>query len=278
MFLTDTQRDEALARLDEDGFVVLPEPLPADLLNANAQAIRDLAAAAKPEGGGWKAANCVDAHPAFRELMMYPPALQLAHDTFGPIFQLNQSNYNFRPTDGGSHTADFVHDTPWHADGPRPRLFPAIDGRMGLHYLKFGYFLNDLTAGGGGALQVVRGSHKRPEKDGRGADFRIADYAADLVTFDVPAGTAVAFHQALWHAAPTNTRPDPRLTVYISYCPTWMRPLDREPLPLAELAAYTPAEQMLLGFQRPPMQFWLPPAEHLHALDRYARQPAVAAV
>jgi ectoine hydroxylase-related dioxygenase (phytanoyl-CoA dioxygenase family) len=171
---------------------------------------------------------------------------------------------------------DFVNASGWHADGPRPRLFPRVNGAMGLHYLKFGFFLTDLSRGGGGSLQVVRGSHRRPELDDRGPNFRIEDYARDLVTLDCEAGTVVAFHQAQWHAAPPNRSDTIRQNVYISYCPTWMRPLDREPLRPGDGPGLSAEERWLLGEPRESMRWWLPSAEDKTRLSRYERRTPAA--
>ena len=43
--------------------------------------------------------------------------------------------------------------------------------------------------------------------------------------------------QAQWHAALPNASDIERLNAYISYCPTWMKPLDREYPTLAHLEA-----------------------------------------
>ncbi len=143
---------------------------------------------------------------------------------------------------------------------------------MGLHYLKFGYFLTDLRHGNGGSLQVVRGTHRRSELDGiKHNEFRIQEYASDLVQLDCEPGTVVAFHQAQWHAAPPNESPIERKNVYISYCPTWMRPLDRE-MPTDEgLHGLLPEERWLLGEPRPAQRWWLPSTEDLQRLARFQR-------
>jgi len=201
--------------------------------------------------------------------MMYEPALQLAYDCFGSMFHLCQSNLVSRPRD--TVTNNFIGSSPWHADGPRPNLFPGINGVMGLHYLKFGYFFTDLTHGTGGSLQVVRGSHRRPELDGKGKVFCIEDYASDLVQIDCPAGTVIAFHQAQWHAAPPNGSDVERKNCYVSYCPTWMRPFDREFPTAASLAGATPEERWLLGEPRPSLRWWLPSDEDASRMSRYAR-------
>lgn len=272
MRLTDTQRKDLMASLAEDGFVVLPGLLPDTLRESALAAIDRLASAARsanPAKRSVKIANIVDADPAFRALLTYEPALQLAYDCFGPMFHLCQSNLVSRPRD--EVVNDFVGSSPWHADGPRPGMFPKIGGVMGMHYLKFGYFLTDLTHGNGGSLQVVRGSHLRPELDAKGAAFRIEDYASDLVQIDCPAGTVIAFNQAQWHAAPPNLSPIERKNCYVSYCPTWMRPLDREFPTEAALAGADPEVRWLLGEPRPSLRWWLPSDEDAARMNRFSR-------
>ena len=271
--LTDAQREALRADLERDGYAVLPETLPPDRRAELIGAVDKIAGGrrdADPSLTGVKVQNCVDADPTFRRLMLYEPALQLCYDVFGPMFHLNQSNFVSRPRDRKT-VADFVSSSPWHADGPRPGQFPAVGGAMGLHYLKFGYFLTDLTHGNGGSLQVVRGSHRRPELDGKNGAFRMTDYGADVVSFDCPAGTVVAFHQALWHAAPPNQSEIERKNLYISYCPTWMRPLDREFPSEADLAGRTPEERWLLGEPRPAMRWWIPSPADLGRMSRFRR-------
>ena len=277
--LSNTERDQLVGQFRTDGYCVLPRTLSEDLTFRALAAIDRITAEIRGSNTtkSVKVPNCVDTDAAFRELMMYEPALQLAFDLLGPIFHLCQSNFVSRPRDRTS-SSDFINSSPWHADGPRPQ-FPAVDGRYGLYYLKFGYFLTSLTHGNGGPLQVVRGSHNRPELDGKGSLFNINDYADDLITFNCPAGTIVAFHQAQWHAAPPNQSDIERKNVYISYCGTWMKPLDRElPQSVEQLASLTAEERWLLGEPRPATRFWLPTAEDHARLFRFRRDCASAPI
>jgi ectoine hydroxylase-related dioxygenase (phytanoyl-CoA dioxygenase family) len=274
--LTTAERDQLLATLERDGFCTLPMRLPEGLHQRVEAAIDRVAAqrrAADPGLVGVKVQNCVDEDQAFRDLMCFTPALQLCHDVFGPMLQLNQSNMVSRPKAREGVNGNGADSIGWHADGPRPGLFPRVgpERAMGLHYLKFGYFLNDVPIDGS-PLQVVRGSHRRDEKDGRGGAFDIADYAADLVTLTVPAGTIIAFHQALWHAAAPNSSGVERKNVYLSYCPTWMRPGAREFPTEAQLEGCTPVERWLLGEPRPALRWWLPNEEDRSRLAAYGRQ------
>jgi ectoine hydroxylase-related dioxygenase (phytanoyl-CoA dioxygenase family) len=275
--LTNTERDTLNAQLERDGFAVLPGKLPAELMDAVLGAIDRQAAETRRENAAIRSVkmhNCVVLDPAFLALVMYEPALQLTYDAFGPMFHLNQSNFISRVKEENQEAArkDFAASIDWHADGPRPRNFPRVGGAMGLHYLKFGYFLTDLTHGTGGSLEVVRGSHKRDELDGKGQNFLIQDYVSDLVRFDVEAGSVVAFHQALWHAAYPNQSDIERKNVYISYCPTWMRPVDRDFPTEMELEGLSPEERWILGEPRPsPLRWWLPNEEDSQRLARFAR-------
>jgi ectoine hydroxylase-related dioxygenase (phytanoyl-CoA dioxygenase family) len=277
--LTDTQREELMTALNRDGFVVLPGLLPDALRREALESIDRLAAearAADPARRSVKIANIVDVAPCFRALAMYEPALQLAYDCFGPMFHLCQSNLVSRPRD--EVVNDFIGSSPWHADGPRPGIFPKINGVMGLHYLKFGYFLTDLTHGNGGSLQVIRGSHLIPELKWGVDEFRLEDYASDFVQIDCPPGTVVAFSQAQWHAAPPNLSDIVRKNCYVSYCPTWMRPLDRTFPPAGSLPNATPEERWLLNEDIPFLaegrnasRWWLPGDEDTSRMSRYSR-------
>lgn len=274
--LTNAERDAINEKLDVDGFAVLPHKLPQGLMDDVLEAIDRIAAEERKADRNVlsiKIANCIDIDAAFRRLMMYEPALQLAYDAFGSMFHLNQSNFISRLREPNQEAAkrDFAASISWHADGPRPALFPRVNGAMGLHYVKYGYFLTDLTHDGGGALQVVRGSHKREELDGNKGNFNIEDYAKDLVEFKVEAGSVVVFHQALWHAAYPNESDVERKNIYISYCPTWMRPVDRDFPTEADLEGLSREERWLLGEPRPALRWWIPRGDDAQRLARFAR-------
>ncbi len=275
--LSDETRDQLMRTLAIDGFCTLPFKLPVELLEsliAVIDRISDEANAERSASLAVKKNKCVALDRAFVDLMMFKPALQLVYDAFGPMFHLNQSNFISRPLEreGGKNFASSID---WHADGPRPGMFPQVNGVMGLHYLKFGYFLTDLTHGTGGSLEVIRGSHLRPEKDGlRGADFDISRYAKDHVKLHCEAGTVVVFHQALWHAAFPNQSDVIRKSCYYSYCPTWMRPLDREFPTMEQLDGYSAEERWLLGEPRPAISWWLPGPKDTARMSRFARASA----
>jgi hypothetical protein len=299
-WLSEEQRAAITEAVERDGYAVLPTKLsPADCevlsraVLRHADPVRD----ARPAGSqrAVKMQNIVDVDPVFLELAMYPPALQLSYSAFGSgMFHINQSNFIARPREAVPAALDFLAGSPWHADGPRPAAkgspFPSpsmADGAVGLHYLKFGYFFTDLSHGTGGSLEVVPGSHTRRELDGLGGaatgkalpaghssggpgGFDPAKYTVDKL--DVPAGTIVVFHQAQWHAAMPNLSDVERLNAYISYCPTWMRPVDRDFPSMESLVArgLGPEARWVLGEPRAPIRWWIPSEDDLHRMDRFA--------
>jgi len=271
--LSDDERTKILEKIDQDGYAIIPRRLSPDRIKTLIEAIDKIVDTVRGENKtqSVKIADCVGKDAAFKELMMFPPAVQLAYDSFGPIFHLCQSNFISRPKDVAA-LSDYISASPWHADGPRPGLFPKVNGANGLHYLKFGYFLTDLTHGNGGPLQVVTGSHKKPELDGiPHSKFDIKDFEKDVVTFNVEAGTIVAFHQAQWHAAPPNYSDIERKNIYISYCPSWLKPLDREFPNEEKLKGESKELRWILSEPRPPIRWWLPSTEDLTVLDKYKR-------
>ena len=266
--LTNEQRDELMATFRRDGYAVLPFLLDNELNDRTIGAIDRIAVEQRGNdtSRSVKVDNCVDADDAFLNLAMWTPALQLAFDCFGPAFHINQSNMISRPRDE-ENIGDFIASSPWHSDGPLPYKFAAPDEAPSLHYLKFAYFHTDLRHGTGGSLQVIRGSHLLPAP----VKVNPEDYADDFVQLDCEPRTVVMFHQGQWHAAPPNESDIERKNVYISYCPTWLRPYDRE-FPSAEsLAHRTPEERFLLGEPRPARRWWIPTGEDNRRLARYAR-------
>src|SRR5258708_7301056 len=92
--LSDAQRDTLVAQIERDGYAILPDKLPPELMAENLEAIDRIAArmrkerqalhqdASKPVQRSVKLQHCVEHDPAFRKLMLYTPALQLCYDFF----------------------------------------------------------------------------------------------------------------------------------------------------------------------------------------------------
>lgn len=259
----ETQFDQLMQQFEQNGFVLLP-PLDA-AENERIEAAVDEVWHAQTGGDTTQAIkfdNAVMHHQAFLDLIVDPLILRAVVDRFGPGAQLHQFNVTVRPYRAEEAQTTAVDKIGWHADGPRPMQFPLVNGQFALYYLKVGLFLSDLSHGNGGALQVIPGSHKLPELCNK-PGFDVTDY--EVVSLDVPAGSRVLFHQALWHAAFPNRSPVTRKAIYYSYSPLWLRPIDRAEPDEALLRdkQVTPLMRQLLSDFDRPLDFWLPKVDQL---------------
>jgi hypothetical protein len=109
------RRDECLAAIDRDGFTILPHLLPQGMIDCANAYIDECCARFEREERDhprYTETNIVEHDPAFREFLLYLPALQLSYDVFGPMFHLGQDKWTckFRADEGMSLN--------WHLDGP----------------------------------------------------------------------------------------------------------------------------------------------------------------
>jgi ectoine hydroxylase-related dioxygenase (phytanoyl-CoA dioxygenase family) len=109
----------------------------------------------------------------------------------------------------------------WHRDGHDDayrRLGPPIP----LLQLKVGYYLTDMSEPGRGNLCVVPGSH-RARFDPDAEELKRTELFPGAVQLCAPAGSAILFHNALWHSSGPWTRDDgARIMLYYAYEHPWM--------------------------------------------------------
>lgn len=109
----------------------------------------------------------------------------------------------------------------WHRDGHDDayrRLGPPIP----LLQLKVGYYLTDMTEPGRGNLCVIPGSHKAT-RDPDADDLKRTELFPGAVQLCAPAGSAILFHNALWHSSGPWTQDDgARIMLYYAYEHPWM--------------------------------------------------------
>ena len=131
----------------------------------------------------------------------------------------------------------------WHRDGPKPYLFPRVDGLMPCQWIRVGWFLTDMDQPDMGNLCVIPGSHR--------ADFpkvsKGLDHVLTITSFTqfrqvaqldegVPgaqqilarAGDVILLHNALYHCVVRNTSNVSRKNIYYVYTPIWQRLGDRD--------------------------------------------------
>ena len=148
---------------------------------------------------------------AHAELVCFPPLMEL-------LFQLMRSEFAFHHLHADRHGPDTAGKA-WHHDyEQRPQSNRSHSMIHALHYLDG---LDDRTA----SLVVLPGSHlavaEKNAKEGHGT----AVLPGEVVIDELPAGSTVVLHSALFHARrPGNTRDRrPRYLTDASYCQVGIR-------------------------------------------------------
>ena len=110
----------------------------------------------------------------------------------------------------------------WHLDG-HDDGYRNLGTPIPLLQLKIGYYLSDMTQPGQGNLCVVPGSHKAASAPDR-EDLQQWGRSAGVTEICAPAGTAILFHNALWHSAGPSpaTGWAARAMLYYAYEHPWM--------------------------------------------------------
>lgn len=216
---------------DNNGYLVLEEFLAADHVNALLQALRRVMTRRRKmqEQGishtgmtklmGKDSARIfyiLDDDPLFLEMLDWPA-----------IWPYVTGLLNARPH---HHASDAILEAGsdligramgWHIDGIDDG-FKNLGPHIPLLQLKIGYYLSDMTQPGHGNLCVVPGSHKAASTPDR-EDLQRWGRSAGVTEICAPAGTAILFHNALWHSAgPFSSEQGQRKMLYYAYEHPWM--------------------------------------------------------
>jgi ectoine hydroxylase len=109
----------------------------------------------------------------------------------------------------------------WHIDG-NDNGFRGLGRPIPLLQLKVGYYLTDMTRPGNANLTLVPGSHRSAAEPSRDAQMG-GEPVPGALQVCAPAGTAILFHNAIWHTAAPFSSPEGRRTMlYYAYEHPWM--------------------------------------------------------
>jgi hypothetical protein len=109
----------------------------------------------------------------------------------------------------------------WHLDG-HDNGYRLLGYPIPLLQLKIGYYLSDMTEPGRGNLCIIPGSHKA-RRDPDPEDLKRTDLFPGAVQVCGPPGTAILFHNALWHShGPWTADDGARIMLYYAYEHPWM--------------------------------------------------------
>jgi ectoine hydroxylase-related dioxygenase (phytanoyl-CoA dioxygenase family) len=199
--------------LDEQGFLVLPGLMTAELLATLRRRIDELFAEEgefagsefKQEPGARRLANLVNKGRVFEEVILTPEVLDAMAHVLGPRFKL--SSVNARSADPFSPS-----DQPLHADSG------AIADESGYWVCNSVWMLDDFTPENG-ATRMVPGSHRWKKLPA--PEWYDPHPEQELVTG--AAGTVVIMNAHMWHGGTANRTAFPRRAMHVYYT-RWDKP------------------------------------------------------
>lgn len=221
--------DDERWRFATDGYLVLPGFLQPDHVDELRQRLRatidkrragqgtELQNEATYCGAGedTRILHILDDDPAFLE-MIDPPAMMEY------VRGLLHEQPHFHASDAIWEETVKPEDRPgWHIDG-RDDGYKYLRPDIPHLQFKVGYYLSDMSEADQGNLTLVPGSHRNP----------VEPTAEQLSGFDTmpgatqicgEPGTAIVFHNAVWHTRGPHTRPGgKRILLYYAYELPWM--------------------------------------------------------
>jgi len=202
---------EQRAALDEDGFVILRDFMPPELLtDLRAATLRRFEIEGEAAGAEYKQepqarrlANLADKGEVFRRILEIEELRPYLEHVLGPDYKL--SSLNARSANPHSDSTQ-----PLHCD------MAAIPDERGYWVCNTVWMLDDFTPENG-PLRAVPGSHRWGKLPQEALEDPAAPHPHEaLVT--APAGSVVVMNAHLWHGGLANRTGRPRLAVHAFFC------------------------------------------------------------
>ena len=245
--------DEQLQHFNDYGYVVVEDALSAEKI-AQIMAVIERLKSELESSPHRKDVFGLDIRPLvteddlFLDLMEWPTTFPVAVRCLGHFnLQLMTSHLIMVPPNPDKRNIG------WHPDGGTPWI--GVNGVRALTSLKVGYYLTDLLEPNMGSLMVVPGSHRMQGKPVFPPEARDPIGAVEL---RVRAGTAVIFHQGVWHAGAPNYSDQTRVSLYYGYGYRIMRPIDYDQMPPEILEKCSPIGRQLLGHKASHLGYHIP--------------------
>jgi hypothetical protein len=231
---------------DTCGYLIIPDALtPEEVSECLAAAHR---AHAPHPPNVWRQLGAVyEREPAVEALIDHPSVLPKARALLGDRFILQSSWCTLSPPgfQGGG----------FHQDGSGPYEFRRLALPTPLVQLRIGFFLTDQSQPNMGNMVMIPGSHNGsvPIPRGKGSEEALAPIQEIICG---KPGTALMFHQGVFHCGTCNEMDYPRFIQHIVFAPPWLIPSDRKGNDPAFLERTTPLRRALLGeWNRPEEPF-----------------------
>ena len=240
--LTDRER----FIFEATGYLVIPGALSPSEVEACLSASRR---AHEPLGTGqWRQIGHLhESEPAIEALLDHPALLPKIRGLLGEYFIVQSTWCTLQPArskPGG-----------YHQDGSSVYDFRRLAIPTPLLQLRVGYYLTDQSKPGMGNMVMIPGSHTTQMTMPKGVIADEDDLPIRETICGEP-GTALLFHQGVYHRTGLNQMDFDRYTMHIVYAPPWLIPSDRAQNNPTFMERTTPLRRALLGdWKRPEEPF-----------------------
>lgn len=248
--------DQERFMFDVAGYLIIPDALTPEETRSCLEAARRVHAP-YPQDAWRQLGATYEQEPAIEHLIDHSSVLPKVRALLGDYFILQSSWCTMAPAGfkGGG----------FHQDGSGVYEFRRLSTPTPLVQLRIGYFLTDQSEPDIGNLVIIPGSHNSamplPGNARMGEEF-----APICEVICGKPGTALLFHQGVYHRGGPNTMDYPRFMMHMVYAPPWLTPSDRlhnsqeflmrtTPLRRALLGEWKrPEEPFGMGYERPPFE------------------------
>ncbi len=220
---------------DTWGYLVIPDALTPQETQDCLEASRRLYATL-PQDAFRQLGNTFEQEPAFENLVDHPSTLPKARALFGDRFILQSSWLTMAP-------AGFRSGGGFHQDGSGAYEFRRLGTPTPLVQLRTGFVLTDMSSEGMGNLALIPGSHNVSSTPPPGG---VAGVPITHVVCAKP-GSAIMFHQGVFHTATNNDMNHNRFIIHMVYSPPWLIRSDRMHNSPQFLERLTPMRRALMG-------------------------------
>lgn len=246
--------DEERFIFETTGYLVIPDALTPEETQACLNAAKR-AHAPYPEGQWRQIGHLYETEPAIEHLIDHPSVIEKVRALMGDYFILHSTWCTIQPAHGAPGG--------YHQDGSGVYEFRRLATPVPLVQLRIGYFLTDQSRDDMGNMVMLPASHHVSMPLPKSVKADVNDLPIREVICGKP-GTALMFHQGVYHRTGVNNMDFDRYTMHIVYAPPWLIPSDRmsnskeflartTPLRRALVGEWTrPEEPFGMGYQKPP--------------------------
>jgi Phytanoyl-CoA dioxygenase (PhyH) len=188
-----------------------------------------------------------ESEPAIENLLDHPSLLPKIRALMGDYFIVQSTWCTLQP----------AHTRPgrYHQDGSGVYEFRRLATPTPLLQLRVGYYLTDQSQPNMGNMVMIPGTQHPQLPLPQGIVPDDDDLPIHEVICGAP-GTALLFHQGVYHRTGANEMDFDRYTMHIVYAPPWLIPSDRIENNVEFMARTTPLRRALLGdWKRPEEPF-----------------------